>query len=263
MGVLARLASRLGRTRAVIGDGISGLFHGGRKIAAELMGELEELLWTSDLGPIAGELCEELARLPRRGELHGESDVRAHLRSLLAERLDVAPPQVAELATDVTGSAAAGLAVTLHTDARYASSPSPLKVALLVAHLLALAATLAVAVRTWTGTRRVFDAPVRPGPADLVVLVVSCAWAVLGPLNIDDSWYALMARQGARTGTIGNAIYQFDVTEAPFATSQYLLQWWGSLVGWGLGPLRVVPVVLGLLSWLIGILLRPIVGRSR
>ena len=88
MGVLARLASRLGRTRAVIGDGISGLFHGGRKIDAELMGELEELLWTSDLGPIAGELCEELARLHRRGELHGESDVRAHLRSLLAERLD-------------------------------------------------------------------------------------------------------------------------------------------------------------------------------
>lgn len=183
--------------------------------------------------------------------------------AILAERLDVAPPQVAELATDVTGPAAAGLAVTLHTDARYASSPSPLKVALLVAHLLALAATLAVAVRTWTGTRRVFDAPVRPGPADLVVLVVSCAWAVLGPLNIDDSWYALMARQGARTGTIGNAIYQLDVTEAPFATSQYLLQWWGSLVGWGLGPLRVVPVVLGLLTWvLLRYTLAALAGRA-
>ncbi|WFG43720.1 arabinosyltransferase domain-containing protein [Pseudonocardia alni] len=183
--------------------------------------------------------------------------------AILAERLDVAPPQVAELATDVTGPAAAGLAVTLHTDARYASSPSPLKVALLVAHLLALAATLAVAVRAWTGTRRVFDAPVRPGPADLVVLVVSCAWAVLGPLNIDDSWYALMARQGARTGTIGNAIYQLDVTEAPFATSQYLLQWWGSLVGWGLGPLRVVPVVLGLLTWvLLRYTLAALAGRA-
>jgi len=88
MGVLARLASRLGRTREAIGDGISGLFRGGRKIDAELFGELEELLWTSDLGPIAAELCEELARLHRRGELHGEDDVRAHLRSLLAERLD-------------------------------------------------------------------------------------------------------------------------------------------------------------------------------
>ena len=88
MGVLARLKSRLGKTREAIGDGISGLFRGGRKIDDELFSELEELLWTSDLGPIAAELCEELARLHRRGELHGEDDVRAHLRSLLSERLD-------------------------------------------------------------------------------------------------------------------------------------------------------------------------------
>jgi len=92
MGVLARLASRLGRTREVIGDGISGLFKGGRKIDEALLGELEELLWTSDLGPIASELCEELARLHRRGELHGEDDVRSHLRELLSARLDSAAP---------------------------------------------------------------------------------------------------------------------------------------------------------------------------
>ena len=34
MGVLARLAARLGRTREAIGDGISGLFRGGREIDA-------------------------------------------------------------------------------------------------------------------------------------------------------------------------------------------------------------------------------------
>ena len=62
MGVLARLKSRLGKTREAIGDGISGLFRGGRKIDDELFSELEELLWTSDLGPIAAELCEELAK---------------------------------------------------------------------------------------------------------------------------------------------------------------------------------------------------------
>jgi len=88
MGVLARLASRLGRTREAIGDGISGLFRGGRDIDAALFAELEELLWTSDLGPIAAELCEELSKLHRRGELHGEEDVRAHLRSQLSARLD-------------------------------------------------------------------------------------------------------------------------------------------------------------------------------
>lgn len=99
MGVLARLASRLGRTREAIGDGISGLFRGGREIDAALFTELEELLWTSDLGPIAAELCEELQKLHRRGELKGEEDVRAHLRSQLSARLDEPVREPTELPT--------------------------------------------------------------------------------------------------------------------------------------------------------------------
>ncbi|MEU6696445.1 arabinosyltransferase domain-containing protein [Pseudonocardia sp. NPDC046786] len=169
----------------------------------------------------------------------------------LAEHPDLAPPQVAELSTTLTGPDTAGLGVQLHTDARYESSPTPLKVGLLVAHLLALAATLAVAVRRWTGTRPILAVRPRPGIGDAVVVVVTLAWAVLGPVNIDDSWYALMARQGADTGAIGNAIYQFNVTEAPFTTGQYLMQIWGSLAGWGLLPLRAVPVLLGLGTWVL------------
>lgn len=87
MGLLDRLRRRLGRTREAISDGIAGLFRGGRPIDAALLGELEELLWTSDLGPIAGELCAELERLSKRGEVRGEEDVRAVLRRLLLERL--------------------------------------------------------------------------------------------------------------------------------------------------------------------------------
>ncbi|MFP5021062.1 arabinosyltransferase domain-containing protein [Pseudonocardia phyllosphaerae] len=187
----------------------------------------------------------------------------------VAERPALAPPQVAELATDATGPAAAGLGVQLHTDARYESSPSALKIVLLVAHLLALAATLAVAVRTWTGTRPPFAARLRPTVADAVVVVVSIAWAFLGPINIDDSWYALMARQGAATGAVGNAIYQFNVSEAPFTTSQYLLQFWGQLgdalglPGWGLLWLRVVPVALGFGTWvLLRATLAALTGRA-
>jgi fused signal recognition particle receptor len=99
MGVLARLASRLGRTREAIGDGISGLFRGGREIDAALFTELEELLWTSDLGPVAAELCEELKKLHRRGELSGEADVRAHLRSQLSARLDEPAQEPTDLST--------------------------------------------------------------------------------------------------------------------------------------------------------------------
>jgi len=90
MGLLDRLKKGLTRTRSAISDGISALFRGGRPMDDALLGELEELLYTSDLGPIATELVEGLARLHKRGEIKGEEDVRLRLRELLLERLDQA-----------------------------------------------------------------------------------------------------------------------------------------------------------------------------
>jgi len=87
MGLLDRLKSRLSKTRTAISDGLTGLFKGGRPIDEALLSELEELLYTSDLGPIAGELTDELARLHKRGELKGEDDVRTCLRTTLLSKL--------------------------------------------------------------------------------------------------------------------------------------------------------------------------------
>jgi fused signal recognition particle receptor len=91
VGLFDRLKQRLTRTRAALSDGISALFRGGRKIDQALLDELEELLYTSDLGPVATQVSEELARLHRRGEIHGEEDVRERLRELLLARLDQPP----------------------------------------------------------------------------------------------------------------------------------------------------------------------------
>ncbi len=88
MGVLSRLKERLTRTRRAISDGISGLFKGGRPIDDALFAELEELLYTADLGKVAAEVTGELARAHRRGEIHGEEDVRAALKGELLQRLD-------------------------------------------------------------------------------------------------------------------------------------------------------------------------------
>lgn len=88
MGLLDRFKQRLTKTRAAISDGLSGLFRGGRTIDQALLDELEELLYTSDLGPVAGELTQELARLHKRGELKGEEDVRSAMRAKLLELLD-------------------------------------------------------------------------------------------------------------------------------------------------------------------------------
>lgn len=91
MGLFDRLKKRLTRTRTAISDGITGLFRGGRPIDQALLDELEELLFTSDLGPLASDLTAELARRHKRGEIKGEDDVRATLRATLLERLGDAP----------------------------------------------------------------------------------------------------------------------------------------------------------------------------
>jgi fused signal recognition particle receptor len=87
VGLLDRLKAQLTRTREKLSDGIAGLFQGGRAMDAALLAELEELLYTSDLGPVAAEVVEELGRLHRRGEVKTEADVRAALKSTLLDRL--------------------------------------------------------------------------------------------------------------------------------------------------------------------------------
>lgn len=49
-GFLARLKERLGKTRRSLAAGLEGLFSGQRRIDAELLDELEELLITADIG---------------------------------------------------------------------------------------------------------------------------------------------------------------------------------------------------------------------
>ena len=69
---------------------------------------------------------------------------------------DVLPPIMAQLTTSTDGTpAAAGLAATVRTDDRYASTPGPLKTTLLAAHIVALAVLLVLVYRQgrWRGAR--------------------------------------------------------------------------------------------------------------
>ncbi|MGH3796463.1 MAG: arabinosyltransferase domain-containing protein [Pseudonocardiaceae bacterium] len=191
---------------------------------------------------------------------------------LVVDRPELLPPQVAELATDVSPAAAASLTVQLRPDDRYASSPTVLKTALLIAHLLALAAMLVLAIRIWPG-RRPRNRPglvvPRLSGADAVVLVVSAAWTVLGGVNWDDAWYLLMARNAGEAGYLGNYVYMFNAAENPFVASQYLLAGWGALGnslfgdGWELLWMRLLPLIYGLATWvLLRVLLATSLGRA-
>jgi fused signal recognition particle receptor len=91
VGLFDRLKDRLAQTRTAISDGLTGIFRGGRPIDGALFDELEELLYTSDLGPVAGEVTRELARLHKRGEIKGEGDVRAAMKRILLEKVRQEP----------------------------------------------------------------------------------------------------------------------------------------------------------------------------
>jgi fused signal recognition particle receptor len=94
VGLLDRLRERLTRTRTALSDRISGLFRGGRAIDDALLSELESMLYSADLGPVAAEVVAEIARLHRRGEVKGEEDVRVALKKLLLARLSATPGEV-------------------------------------------------------------------------------------------------------------------------------------------------------------------------
>ena len=172
---------------------------------------------------------------------------------------DVLPPQVSRLATSADGSpAAAGLGVTLQTDDRYASTPGALKTVLLAGHLVALAVLLVLVHRRSArrsahgrvGARGWFDRLRRHASwADALVVAVSVGWLVVGPVDFDDSWYPLMARDAGEAGYIGNAVYMFNATENPFVLSQYAAQLWGAVGGYGLVWQRCLPLLYGLLTW--------------
>ena len=179
----------------------------------------------------------------------------------IATRTHLLVPEVAELQTDAVGTAT-GLSVQLHTDARYQSRPTLLKTAVLVAHGLALAALLVLAWRRWPGAGSGLVRP-RLSWADAAVVAVSLFWVVAGPVNIDDSWYLLMARNAMQSGYVGNVIYQFNVTENPFVASQYAMQAWGALGGqWSLGWMRLLPLAYGLATYaLLRVLVATALGR--
>jgi fused signal recognition particle receptor len=98
MGLLERFRTRLTRTRDALSDGVTGLFRGGREIDATLLGELEALLYSADLGVLASELIEDVSRRHKRGEVRGEADVRASLRASLLERLARTPDEFVPVA---------------------------------------------------------------------------------------------------------------------------------------------------------------------
>ncbi len=192
--------------------------------------------------------------------------------------VDGAPvlPDVDVLATDLTQLPSDDdLRVTLTVDDQFDTTPTTLKLALVLAVLLAAAGSL-VALR-WADRGRGPDPPAEdrtaedrtvadrtvaedaPGGSawrpravrvavDAGVVATAVLWLFLAPMTDDDGYYAAMARNVDDEGYVGNYYQLLNQSFTPFTWFYRLLGWWQEL-GDAPAVLRVPSLVAGLCTW--------------
>lgn len=85
--VLGRILKGLKKTREKLGGGLQRLFGGGRKLDQDFLEELEEVLYTADLGPTGTEIVGEIETAWRKKKITEVEGVRDYLRKALIERI--------------------------------------------------------------------------------------------------------------------------------------------------------------------------------
>jgi arabinosyltransferase A len=189
-------------------------------------------------------------------------------------------PQVAGVFTDLKVAAQPGLSARIDIDTRFISTPTVLKLAVMVLGVLAvLAAILALAVldrlsgrhargirHAWVswrarggrrGTRRAGragHAVDRAGPAtrlvDVGVIGTLLLWHVIGAISSDDGYNLTMARVAGGAGYVGNYYRFFGAAEAPFDWYPSVLSQLSSVSTAGVW-MRLPATLAGIGTWLI------------
>jgi hypothetical protein len=158
-------------------------------------------------------------------------------------------PDVDALITSVATLPGRDLEVTVRVDDRFASTPTPLKLALLAAVALGVVVAAGCLIAL---CRR---PPMRPrrrrrlGAADVVVGVALVAWVFLAPRTSDDGWMYAMAVNQEHAGYFGNYYMYHNNSYVPFTWLLQLYAWWVQL---GTAPvlLRVPSLVFAVVTWL-------------
>ncbi|HEX5813291.1 MAG TPA: arabinosyltransferase domain-containing protein, partial [Pseudonocardia sp.] len=188
-------------------------------------------------------------------------------RPVLSHRGDVRP-DVAGIFTDLPGASTTGntarLALSLTADTRFATTPSPLKIALAVCCLVALGvlfALLRAADRALARVRLLPRGWWRPRPVDAVVAALLGVWWVIGAGTVDDGYIAGIVRGRGDNGFVGNVYRWLNAPEAPFGWFYEPYHWW-STISAATPWMRLPSTLLGLLCWfLVSRLLLPRLGR--
>jgi arabinosyltransferase A len=140
-------------------------------------------------------------------------------------------PQVAGVFTDLKVAAQPGLSARIDVDTRFITSPTALKLGVMVLGVICVVASIvALGVLDRHSGRRVRGAWRRfwrVGPstwlADIGVVGTLLLWHLIGAISSDDGYNLTIARVSADAGYAANYYRYFGATEAPFDWYQSVL----------------------------------------
>lgn len=164
-------------------------------------------------------------------------------------------PQLVGLFTDLDAGRLDGARVHADIDSRFSSTPTPLKLAAMIAAavftLIALIALHLLDTSDGRRPRRFLPAHWwRVTPADGVVLGTLALWHVIGANTSDDGYILNMARASEHAGYMANYYRWFAVPEAPFGWSYEVLAWMAGISDASLW-MRLPTLAAGIVCWLV------------
>ncbi|WP_067477919.1 arabinosyltransferase domain-containing protein [Nocardia amamiensis] len=164
-------------------------------------------------------------------------------------------PQLVGMFTDLDAGRLDGARVHAEIDSRFSSTPTPLKLAAMIAAavftLIALIALHLLDTSDGRRPRRFLPAHWwRVTPADGVVLGTLALWHVIGANTSDDGYILNMARASEHAGYMANYYRWFAVPEAPFGWSYEVLAWMAGISDASLW-MRLPTLAAGIVCWLV------------
>jgi arabinosyltransferase A len=167
-------------------------------------------------------------------------------------------PQVAGVFTELKVAGQAGLSGRIDIDTRFITTPTPLKLAVMVLGVVCvIASMMAMAVLDRRSARRVANAWRRfwrvgwaTWVADIGVVGTLLLWHIIGALSSDDGYNLTIARVSADAGYTANYYRFFGATEAPFDWYQSVLAHLAAISTASVW-MRIPATLAGIGAWLI------------
>ncbi|WP_040793913.1 arabinosyltransferase domain-containing protein [Nocardia higoensis] len=164
-------------------------------------------------------------------------------------------PQMVGVFTDLDAGRLDGARLHADIDSRFSSSPSPLKLAVMIAAavftIVALIALHLLDTADGRRARRFLPAHWwKFTLADGAILGTLLVWHVIGANTSDDGYILTMARASEHSGYMANYYRWFAVPEAPFGWSYEVLAWMAKVSTASMW-MRLPTLLAGIVCWLV------------